>query len=228
MARKRLRLRIDSNDCAIDLTPMIDIVFLMLVFFILTTSFRPEEQQLAGLLPQGGAGVVDATVLPPPTVRISIVPIDLPERATEAEYQVVARRLLHQGPCDAVDLRMGTQVLGRIDLRLLRSADHAIARDELERIHALLHGSLAQREIPVQKRSEAPPVEIHAWSGLPWASVTTVFDAVRSYEAERHGSQITTREDLNTARSVAFAAPPVRNVSTKNEGRELFDLMHLL
>lgn len=39
MARKRLRA---DDDAAIDLTPMLDITFIMLIFFIVTTSFVKE------------------------------------------------------------------------------------------------------------------------------------------------------------------------------------------
>ncbi|PWW15974.1 MULTISPECIES: biopolymer transporter ExbD [Pseudidiomarina] len=39
MARKRFR---EEEDAAIDMTPMLDIVFIMLLFFIVTTSFVKE------------------------------------------------------------------------------------------------------------------------------------------------------------------------------------------
>ncbi|KFZ28615.1 MULTISPECIES: ExbD/TolR family protein [Pseudidiomarina] len=39
MARKRIR---EEEDAAIDMTPMLDIVFIMLIFFIVTTSFVKE------------------------------------------------------------------------------------------------------------------------------------------------------------------------------------------
>jgi biopolymer transport protein ExbD len=39
MARKRIR---EDEDAAIDMTPMLDIVFIMLIFFIVTTSFVKE------------------------------------------------------------------------------------------------------------------------------------------------------------------------------------------
>ena len=39
MARKRIR---DEEEAAIDMTPMLDIVFIMLIFFIVTTSFVKE------------------------------------------------------------------------------------------------------------------------------------------------------------------------------------------
>jgi biopolymer transport protein ExbD len=39
MARKRIR---DEEEAAIDMTPMLDIVFIMLIFFIVSTSFLKE------------------------------------------------------------------------------------------------------------------------------------------------------------------------------------------
>jgi biopolymer transport protein ExbD len=39
MARKRIR---EDDEAAIDITPMMDIVFIMLIFFIVTTSFVKE------------------------------------------------------------------------------------------------------------------------------------------------------------------------------------------
>lgn len=37
-----LRRRVEENDGAIDLTPMLDVVFIMLIFFIVTASFVKE------------------------------------------------------------------------------------------------------------------------------------------------------------------------------------------
>lgn len=39
MARRRRLNLVEDEDSAIDLTPMLDIVFIMLIFFIVTTSF---------------------------------------------------------------------------------------------------------------------------------------------------------------------------------------------
>lgn len=39
MARKRIR---EAEQAEIDITPMMDIVFIMLIFFIVTTSFVKE------------------------------------------------------------------------------------------------------------------------------------------------------------------------------------------
>ncbi len=40
---RRQHVSLDSQDDAIDMTPMLDIVFIMLIFFIVTTSFVKES-----------------------------------------------------------------------------------------------------------------------------------------------------------------------------------------
>lgn len=45
------------TDPTIELTPLIDVVFLLLIFFLITTTFvRPDESQLALNLPSASAG----------------------------------------------------------------------------------------------------------------------------------------------------------------------------
>ncbi len=39
-----------------DLTPMIDVTFQLLIFFLVTASFIPDEGQIPGSLPKGGPG----------------------------------------------------------------------------------------------------------------------------------------------------------------------------
>ncbi len=43
MSRKKSRLREDPENSEVDMTPMLDIVFILLIFFIVTTSFVKEE-----------------------------------------------------------------------------------------------------------------------------------------------------------------------------------------
>lgn len=223
-----LRRRALANEVPVDLTPMIDVVFLLLVFFILTTTFRPEEHQLAALLPPSGASPTERPpILPPPTVRLALVPVGLPEQATQAEYQHAAARVRQDGPVQAVALRLGHETVAVLDLRLLRADNGLVARAELERFCAHLDAALAQREIPAAIRAEAPPVEIHAWSGLPWASVTTLFDGIRAYERERFGTAVIDRRDLSQARRIDFAQPTVRNHRPDVDGEELWRLMRM-
>jgi biopolymer transport protein ExbD len=65
MAHQRSRKRIDGIGSELSMTPMIDIVFQLLIFFILT--FQPEDviAQLEVFRPRGGGG--------PPTPLLQIV-----------------------------------------------------------------------------------------------------------------------------------------------------------
>ena len=57
------------------LTPMIDVTFLLLLFFLLATTFRQAEGQIAGALPQRmDAVTIDRNIVKP--IRMSILPAD--------------------------------------------------------------------------------------------------------------------------------------------------------
>ncbi len=57
------------------LTPMIDVTFLLLLFFLLATTFRQAEGQIAGALPQRmDAVTLDRNIIKP--IRIAILPAD--------------------------------------------------------------------------------------------------------------------------------------------------------
>ncbi|MBI4583447.1 MAG: biopolymer transporter ExbD [Planctomycetes bacterium] len=61
---RRLRPRFPELGVAMDLTPMIDIVFQLLIFFAITAAFLPEERVLLADLPETG-GSPEALDLPP-------------------------------------------------------------------------------------------------------------------------------------------------------------------
>jgi biopolymer transport protein ExbD len=56
-----MRLDLDENDedFAINLTPMIDMVFLLLIFFLAATTFAKEEVEMDLRLPQAQSGTED-------------------------------------------------------------------------------------------------------------------------------------------------------------------------
>jgi len=227
MRRRHLRTSITANAATVDLTAMIDIVFLLLVFFILTTSFTSEPKMLAVLMPPTGQAKLKSAHVPPPTIRIAVVPAGLPEQRSEADYQDLARDL-RQSRIDRLSVRMGGEIITDIDVGILRRGDSAAQLTEIHRIQAAIHAGLVQREIsPESDRSQAAPIEIHAWSGLPWAGVTSVFDAVRAYERDTFASSMQVAADLPHLRPVAFAAPAIRNYTRNQDGRELADLLVL-
>ena len=69
--RKRRR---GSKKMQPPLTPMIDVTFQLLLFFILTFTFREEEGQIRGALPKkGSGGTAEKETLKQP-IRIHIIP----------------------------------------------------------------------------------------------------------------------------------------------------------
>ncbi len=227
MRRRSLQTTVTANAVPVDLTPMIDIVFLLLIFFILTTSFTSEPKILAVIMPPSGQAKQVPSDIPPRTIRIAVVPAGLPAQRSEADYQGIAQNL-RQGRIDRLSVRMGGEIITDIDVSILRHGDVAAQIAEIQRIQTAIHAGLAQREIsPEPDRSQASPIEIHAWSGLPWAGVTTVFDAVRAYERDTFASAMVVSADVAHLRPVSFAAPGIRDYTRNQDGRELADLLVL-
>ena len=69
-----------------NLTPLIDVLFLLLLFFLLGTKFRQEEGQIPGTLPQLGQ-IQGPTADLPPQVRVLIDPLGLANE--NASYVIV-------------------------------------------------------------------------------------------------------------------------------------------
>ncbi|NVK25151.1 MAG: biopolymer transporter ExbD [Gammaproteobacteria bacterium] len=99
MARKQ-RFR-DDEDAAIDMTPMLDIVFIMLIFFIVTTSFV-KEAGIDVLKPKAS----NASQKPSANIFIAIKPngnVWMDKREVDIE-RVAANieRMLAEQPTDTV------------------------------------------------------------------------------------------------------------------------------
>lgn len=170
----------------LDLVPMIDCVMLLLLFFILTTHFRSEDQHLAALLPTDAGGVTTRpAVLPPPTVSITVT--------AGAPGEVMVRI----GGNEAVVLRSGG----------LRGRGGPELEALVDGFHRQLAAILATYEQP-GTRSQQVPVEIACATRLPWSCAMAVYDAVRGYE---HGRQGGDAPPIDAQRAVAFVAPPIRD-----------------
>ena len=70
-----------------NVTPLIDVMFLLLLFFLLTTKFRQEEGAIPGTLPSNGKSFAkEVADEPPPAINITINPVG--EGNIDAAYQV--------------------------------------------------------------------------------------------------------------------------------------------
>jgi biopolymer transport protein ExbD len=98
MARKRIR---EDDEVAVDLTPMLDVVFIMLIFFIVTTSFVKE----AGI-DVNKPKAAQAQKKPTATIFIAIRPngeIHMDKRVVDIErVSATIEKLLAESPTDTV------------------------------------------------------------------------------------------------------------------------------
>ncbi|MBU1439089.1 MAG: biopolymer transporter ExbD [Gammaproteobacteria bacterium] len=98
MARKRIR---EDEEAAVDLTPMLDVVFIMLIFFIVTTSFVKE----AGI-DVNKPKAAQAQKKPTATIFIAIRPngeIHMDKRIVDIErVSATIEKLLAESPTDTV------------------------------------------------------------------------------------------------------------------------------
>ncbi|WNO60791.1 biopolymer transporter ExbD [Rheinheimera sp. MMS21-TC3] len=98
MARKRIR---EDDEASIDITPMMDVVFIMLIFFIVTTSFVKE----AGI-DVNKPDSAQAQKKPSATIFIAIRPngeIWMDKRAVDVErVSANIERLRAESPTDTI------------------------------------------------------------------------------------------------------------------------------
>lgn len=90
MIRNRTR-HAERNEASLDnaMTPMIDVVFLLLVFFVCTASFRLIEQMLPGTLSAQAAGNSEtADVTPTPDADFEQVVVRIAWKADRPEWTV--------------------------------------------------------------------------------------------------------------------------------------------
>lgn len=191
-----------AADGKLDLVPMIDCVMLLLMFFILTSSFAEDDQRIAALLPTNEGQVDGPQVEKPQAVRIAVLP---GVAAGEARIRIGGRE----------DLVFDAGRLAQPPGPQLEKA--------IDELHAAIAISLAAYEQPGAREAQ-PPVEIHCATRLPWRCALAVYDAVRGYEKGRLPEG---EIPIEAQRSVAFAAPTVRGTATDNEREELFRLEHL-
>ncbi|MGL4942289.1 MAG: ExbD/TolR family protein [Thermoguttaceae bacterium] len=78
------------------MTPMIDVIFLLLVFFICTASFQPLEEDLAASLAH--EGVVSAATSSPPKPELPMVWIRVASAGESG-----CRWRVGETPCDSLD-----------------------------------------------------------------------------------------------------------------------------
>ena len=81
----------------LNLTSMIDVIFQLLIYFVVTAGFMIDEGVLAAKLPQGPAGPVAADELPPEKVTIRLTPDATDDSLVQIERGPVDRPIRYAG-----------------------------------------------------------------------------------------------------------------------------------
>lgn len=219
---------IDENDGETkgDMTPMIDIIFLLLIFFILTTKFVPDEKFIASILPTHlglGNPISSEEIELPDDVNILVYPVGMPRDKQPSWYNA---RWTDQRNTKVAYLRIGSSEQVEINGSELSLDDRARVDIELDRAHGYVFNELEKREQNSAVRRDEDPVVVHCFSGLPWKYAILVYDAVRDYERVKTGKGVGGPQDLLLAREVNFAPPRIRDYHVWELGKELSDIVH--
>lgn len=215
----------DDESVKGDMTPMIDIIFLLLIFFLLTTKFIVPEKMISQLLPtnKGQRNTAKEDVLPPDDVNILIYPEGFTRGMGVEEMDALWRE--KQGSSAAM-IQVGQNTPIRIHGEAISGdSREAVLNLVLGEIHAYISQHLAAAEQGEERRNERPVV-IHCFSSLSWKYALVAYDAVRQYEREQAGVRISSSQDLRHMREASFAPPRIRNYHPWERGNELHEILH--
>lgn len=228
MARQRKKFDpSDEEEIKGDMTPFIDIIFLLLIFFLLTTKFIVPEKMISQLLPtnKGQASSSPPVVEPPQDLNILIYP--------EGFARGMGVQQMHNMWMDNQNASVAMlQVSNNPPIRIEGASIAGSTRAEhlnpvLDEVYAYIAGLMEAAEVPGQPRTEQRPVVIHCFSALHWKYALLAYDAVRQFERNKAGGRITSSEALRDAREVSFAPPRIRNYHTWELGNELWEILHM-
>lgn len=238
MARK-LRRKAEDNDVPMDMTPMIDCIFLLLIFFILTTKFTPDEKAIASLMPtdKGQAQASSPSPVPKEQVNIKIYP-RTPGATNQfikgyqpSDYRNFLAPILEERGGRAINdilVQVGGDPAVPVDGKYLSLKGGPELESNLNAFQGSILKGLETRENGAGVRKDAPPIIIHCYSRLPWKFALLAYDSVREFESKQAGAGVITKnEDLLNAREVTFAPPRIRNYSANEDGNELFEIINL-
>jgi hypothetical protein len=216
-----------SNESdSVNMVPLIDCMFFLIVFFLLVVRFTPDEKSIASLLPTDKGQPAPPTDIPLlEQINLAIYPAGF-ERAhqpSEYEQQLAGVSISH---LDAWLRIGGSDVLEVSDRMLARTSNDIALNDQLNAVGTYVQRELAQRELPGKPRHEQAPIVISGYSELPWKYMLLAYDAVRNYEARVTGKRVD-QLDFAEARNISFAPAPIRSHTRFVRGSELYQLIHL-
>lgn len=225
---------VNSED-RVNMVPLIDCMFFLILFFMIVTKFDPDEKAIASLLPtdKGQLAMTPSKAIAPvDQVNIVIYPEGMEKGHQPSEYRNQMQALLDADSAAFAKVayfRVGGSNPIVIDGSALSQPknDSPTMRDQIAQVHEYLKTELGARDVEGKPRKEQQPVVISCFSGMPWKYALLAYDAVRAYEATKTGVYNKTNFDLQEAREVSFAPPRIRNYSSNELGYELFEIVHM-
>lgn len=212
----------EDDEMQIDMTPMIDIIFLLLIFFILTSKFVPDEKFLVSILPTDkGTASVSASPVEKEEIHIRVYPAQFTPGHQPSVYDKAWK--------DTRDVSKAKYQIGNLNFIEISGADlmeraGTKVNSALDNVHGYITTHLATFE-QGGVRKDLPPIIIHGFTGLPWKYVLVAYDAVRAYE-NRQGSAADDVTQMQNAREVNFAPPRVRQYREWEMGYELWEILN--
>ncbi|MHC5066949.1 MAG: biopolymer transporter ExbD [Planctomycetota bacterium] len=207
---------VNDESAVADMTPMIDVVFLLLIFFLLTTTFVPEELVISNLLPtEIGDAAAPADLIERSTVHITVLPDGIERGLDAAAYQAAWQAGYSRDRAQVVVGAAAPYYVDGVHLQATQPHDKVA----MVALHEHLHGQLMALEHAGQPRDEQDPIVIHCFSGLAWKYALATYDAVRSYEQGHVAA--------GGERKVSFAPPPRVTAEPLAIGYELARIAHV-
>jgi biopolymer transport protein ExbD len=115
----RRRVRFTRRDTVLDLTPMVDVVFLLIIFFMVSTTFITLESGLPVDLPQARSAVAQSTEIPTVTVTREQVIFLGGAEISEANLVALLRAQLEASGQGVVVLRADQSVPHGLAVRVM-------------------------------------------------------------------------------------------------------------
>ncbi|MBA3685029.1 MAG: biopolymer transporter ExbD [Planctomycetes bacterium] len=223
----------ELSDETVNMIPLIDCMFFLILFFMMVTKFTPEEKAIASLLPTDKGQTSAASSAPTPTVQVNIAiyPAGMDKGFQPSEYATQLDEMVKKGSfAKTVYLRVGGHAPIEVQGAPLATKEIVTPamKEQIGAVHSYIDERLTELEASGQPRKDQPPVIVHCYSGLPWKFSLVAYDAVRAFESKKAGGKLNkVHADLLDAREVTFAPPRIRNYSANEMGNELYEIVHL-
>lgn len=234
MARKFGR-KPEDNTVPMDMTPMIDCIFLLLIFFILTSKFTPDEKAIASLMPtdKGQASAASPSPVPKQQINVKIYPAPMVKGHQPSEYRTQLKTIRDQlggRPINNVYIQIGGDNPIEVDGRYLVLQGGDEVKRQVDGVHAYILEAMKARATGAATQKDEQPVLIHCYSGLSWKFAILAYDAVRNAELKMTGAakSLENKAQLQNAREVMFTPPRIRNYSGNEDGNELYEIISML